>query len=235
MNFKKKISVYQADVFNTSISDLMSGLLAIFILVLCYFILNFSQATAQLSENDTKRAEILLEIQDAMKEAGVDVIVDQEHGILRIPEGILFDVGSADIKPAGHKVIKKLSSVMEFVLSDEKFKGSVETVFIEGHTDNMPINNAFFSSNWDLSTKRAINTWNMMKESEPGLNNLVNRNNQKVFSCSGYADTRPVDANNNVESRRQNRRIDIRFSMSPPRVKDVQIVKFVREQMKNNG
>lgn len=235
MKLKKNDSVPQADVFNTSISDLMSGLLAIFILVLCYFILNFSQATAQLSENDTKRAEILLEIQAAMKEAGVDVIIDQEHGILRIPEGILFDVGSADIKPAGHQVIKKLASVMETVLSDDEFKGSVETIFIEGHTDNIPINNAWFSSNWDLSTKRAINTWNMMQNAEPKLNNLINRNEQRIFSCSGYADTRPVSTNDNAESRRQNRRIDIRFSMSPPNAKDIQIVRFVKERMTNNG
>ena len=235
MKLKKNGSVPQADVFNTSISDLMSGLLAIFILVLCYFILNFSQATAQLSENDTKRAEILLEIQAAMKEAGVDVIIDQEHGILRIPEGILFDVGSADIKPAGHQVIKKLASVMETVLSDDEFKGSVETIFIEGHTDNVPINNAWFSSNWDLSTKRAINTWNMMQTAEPKLNNLINRNEQRIFSCSGYADTRPVSTNDNAESRRQNRRIDIRFSMSSPNAKDIQIVRFMKERMKNNG
>lgn len=235
MKLKKNGSVPQADVFNTSISDLMSGLLAIFILVLCYFILNFSQATAQLSENDTKRAEILLEIQAAMKEAGVDVIIDQEHGILRIPEGILFDIGSADIKPAGHQVIKKLASVMETVLSDDEFKGSVETIFIEGHTDNIPINNAWFSSNWDLSTKRAINTWNMMQTAEPKLNNLINRNEQRIFSCSGYADTRPVSTNDNAESRRQNRRIDIRFSMSPPNAKDIQIVRFVKERMTNNG
>ena len=91
MRMRKKAKDAQTDAFNTSISDLMAGLLAIFVLVLCYFILNFSQATAQLTQNDTKRAEILLEIKDSMNKAGFDVIIDQEHGILRIPEGILFD------------------------------------------------------------------------------------------------------------------------------------------------
>ena len=47
------------DNFTISISDLMSGLLAIFILVLSYFILNFSQVTTQLTQNDVTRAELL--------------------------------------------------------------------------------------------------------------------------------------------------------------------------------
>ena len=234
MRMRKKAKDVQADAFNTSISDLMAGVLAIFILILCYFILNFSQATAQLTQNDTKRAEILLEIKDSMNEAGFDVIIDQEHGILRIPEGILFDAGSAEIKPAGYQVIKKLGSVIFNVLSEEDFKGAVETIFIEGHTDDVPINNSIFSSNWDLSTKRAINTWNTMQSAEPAINQLVNKNSQKIFSCSGYADTRPVNTAKDVESRRQNRRIDIRFSMSAPDATDIKIVKFVKERMKKN-
>lgn len=41
--------------FNLSISDLMAGLLAIFILALAYFILNFSQNTAKLTQNNIVR------------------------------------------------------------------------------------------------------------------------------------------------------------------------------------
>ena len=131
-------------------------------------------------------------------------------------------------------VAKKLGSVIFTVLSEEDFKGAVETIFIEGHTDDVPINNSIFSSNWDLSTKRAINTWNTMQSAEPAINQLVNKNSQKIFSCSGYADTRPVNTAKDVESRRQNRRIDIRFSMSAPDATDIKIVKFVKERMKKN-
>ena len=219
------------DTFTISISDLMSGLLAIFILVLSYFILDFSQATAQLTQNDVKRAELLHFIQHELKKEGIKVSVDDKHGILRISEGVLFDVGLADIKPQGQVIIKKLGSILENALESEQFKGRVETVFIEGHTDNIPINNGIFPSNWELSVKRAINTWLTMSNYNQKLQTLLNNKNELIFSVSGYAETRPVKGNSTAVERQENRRIDIRFSMSPPTEEDMNIVKYVREKM----
>lgn len=207
------------DNFTISISDLMSGLLAIFILVLSYFILNYSQETAKLTQNDVTRAELLRFMQEELARAGIKVTVDAQHGILRISEGVLFDVGLADVKPQGQIVIKKLSEVLETALEAEQFKGRVETIFIEGHTDDVPISNGIFPSNWELSTKRAINTWLTMSGANPKLTSLLNDKGEMIFSVSGYADTRPIAENSTEEGRRDNRRIDIRFSMTPPRKK----------------
>ena len=219
------------DTFTISISDLMSGLLAIFILVLSYFILNFSQATAQLTQNDIKRAELLNLIQKELEKDGIKVSVDEQHGILRISEGILFDVGKADVKPQGQFVIQKLGNVLVDTLSSEQFKGRIETIFIEGHTDNIPINNGIFPSNWELSVKRAINTWLTMSNANPNLTTLLNSKNELIFSVSGYAETRPIKSNDTDIGRGENRRIDIRFSMSPPSEEDMSVVKFVREKI----
>ena len=165
---------------------------------------------------------------------GVKVIVDDQHGVLRIPEGVMFDVGQADVKPEGQRVIVTLGKVLEKTLKSERFNGEVETVFIEGHTDNVPISNGVFPSNWELSTKRAINTWLLMGSVAPNLQQLKNKREQLVFSCSGYADTRPIADNNTENGRRENRRIDVRFSMSPPRDEDMSIVKFVRGKLDKN-
>ncbi len=218
------------DTFTISISDLMSGLLAIFILVLSYFILNFSQATAQLTQNDVRRAELLRLIQHELEQEGIKVSVDEQHGILRISEGVLFDVGLADVKPQGQLVMQKLGNILVGTLESERFKGRIETIFIEGHTDNVPIENAMFPSNWELSVKRAINTWQTMSNANPQLRTLLNNKNELIFSVSGYAETRPVKSNDTDDGRRENRRIDIRFSMSPPSDEDISVVKFVREQ-----
>ena len=214
------------DNFTISISDLMSGLLAIFILVLSYFILNFTQETAQLTQNDETRAELLRFIQKELHDReGIDVIINNEHDILRIPDGVLFDPGLADVKPQGRNVIQKLGKVIEIALETEQFKGRVETIFIEGHTDNVPINNGIFPSNWELSTKRAINTWLVMSSAQPRLLGFKNNKGELIFSVSGYADTRPIADNTTEDERRKNRRIDIRFSMMPPSTKGKELAK----------
>lgn len=216
---KKTISAPH-DAFTVSISDLMAGLLSIFILALTYFMLNLNQVTQQYTGNTEKRNQILQNVQTKMDERGVKVTIDVKQGVLRIPESVLFAQGDADVKAEGQQEVFVLSQVLYEVLSEADYRDSVETIFIEGHTDDVPIENDRFHSNWELSTQRAINTWNLMRLDQPGLDYLANPNGQPLFSCSGYAETRPItdDAydESSEEGRQANQRIDIRFAMMPP-------------------
>lgn len=208
------------DAFTLSISDLMAGLLAIFILALSYFMLNLGEVTNQYTGNTEKRNELLEDMQQDMANRGVKVTIDKKQGVLRIPESVLFAQGEAVIKPEGYYAVSSLSQVLYETLTEEKYANAVETVFIEGHTDNVPIETPEFHSNWELSTQRAINTWNLMRMDQEALNTIANANDQPVFSCSGYAETRPITDDpydeNSEEGRAANRRIDIRVTMMPP-------------------
>jgi ompA/motB domain protein len=210
-----------SNAFNLSISDLMAGVLSIFILAVCYFMLNLGEVKDQYTGNIEKRSQLLEEIQAEMTEKGILVKVDKEQGVLRIPEGALFAQGQADIKEDGQAVIYDLGEALKNVLSKDEYKTAIETIFIEGHTDNVPIENAEFHSNWELSTQRAINTWNLMRMDIPTLDGIRNMQGQPIFSCSGYAETRPITDDeydeDSEEGRQANRRIDLRFAMMPPR------------------
>ena len=225
----------QNDAFNTSISDLMAGMLAIFVLALCYFILNFGQATAQLTQNNITRAKLLVEIQEEMNKQGFfDLKVDTKKGVLHIKEGILFDVGEAEIKPQGQELIRALSKTLDNVIAKDEYKETVETIFVEGHTDNVPIETLLFPSNWELSTKRAINTWLLLKKENSKLENLKNKNGEPLFSCSGYAETRPVSSNDTEKGRQENRRIDLRFTMIPPSDENMKIIDELSKRIQGN-
>lgn len=218
-NPDKKISE-QNDAFSLSISDLMAGLLAVFILALSYFMLNLGQVTEQFTGNSEKRSALLQEIQKKAEAQGVKITIDKKQGVLRIPENVLFDQGQAQVKEDGIQSVRTLSRVLYDVLQEEDYLNSVETIFIEGHTDNVPIQNDAFPSNWELSTQRAINTWNLMRTFQNQLDSFKNPNEQPIFSCSGYADTRPITDDDldeySDEGRQANRRIDLRFTMMPP-------------------
>ena len=71
MKYKRKIQNANTDAFNLSISDLMAGLVAIFILVLCYYILTYSKTTDELRGNTVMRTQILQEITSALKKENI--------------------------------------------------------------------------------------------------------------------------------------------------------------------
>lgn len=208
------------DAFTTSVSDLMAGLLSIFILALCYFMLNFQTVTNKYTGNTELRNQLLKDVGKDLQAQGLQVRIDTKQGVLRIPESVLFESGEANIKEQGQAAVSKLSQSLLKTMTRPEYREALETVFIEGHTDNVPIHNEFFQSNWELSTQRAINTWNLMRNDVPEFNWLVNPRGEPIFSCSGYAETRPVRENgldpNSEAGRAANRRIDIRFVMMPP-------------------
>ena len=72
---------------------------------------------------------------------------------------------------------------------------------VEGHTDNIPISNRSFSSNWALSSARALTLGHKLLEN-PGID--PNR-----FKIVGYAETRPVEPNDTWSNRAKNRRVEV--------------------------
>ncbi len=75
------------------------------------------------------------------------------------------------------------------------------TIKIEGHTDNVPIHNANYSSNLWLSTARATKCWNISKA---GLN-------PDNLEASGWGDVHPIASNKTKTGRSKNRRVEIKI------------------------
>jgi len=104
----------------------------------------------------------------------------------------LFDSGSAEIRPEFTATLDKISNFI---------KTNHLLVTVEGHTDDRPISNPVFPSNWELSVGRASRIIRYMHDKHGIPNNML--------SASGYADTRPVATNATPEGRQKNRRIEI--------------------------
>jgi len=223
------------DNYLASLSDLMVGLLFIFIIILMAFALNYrvaQQSTThvveQLTNADRLRREMLKELERSLKEQGVSVQIDLENGIMRLPESLLFDSGSADFRPGGLEKLDTLAHTLAQILPCQTLDGSqarfcnahghsrLDAIFVEGHTDNVPIRNKEFADNWELSATRSKRTWQTLMARVSLLGDLTNRRNQPLFSISAYGETRPAADNANDEGRSKNRRIDLRFIMDTP-------------------
>ena len=92
----------------------------------------------------------------------------------------------------------------------------LETLLIEGHTDDVPVSpGQRFRDNLELSSMRAATVHRMIMACEPMVENLVNSDGYAIVSTSGYGNARPATRDPNRVA--DNRRIDLRFLLEPPR------------------
>jgi len=115
---------------------------------------------------------------------------------LTFPERIVFDPGYARLKPTTQATLDKVASFIK-----ERPNLIVE---VQGHTDDRPINNTRYPSNWELSVDRAT----QVAKALIGLGVNPSR-----FSVKGYGEYRSLNANDSDENRSQNRRVEIQFSL----------------------
>ena len=123
---------------------------------------------------------------------GIEIIEEKGGLTIRIGESLLFDTASAEIKPQSKKTLDKIANVLT------KNKKQIR---IEGHSDNIPIKNSKYESNWELSSARASKIANYLIE--------VKKMDKYRFTVSGLADTKPIGKNSSTEGRSKNRRVDI--------------------------
>lgn len=135
-------------------------------------------------------------LQDEIDKGNITIQQVRDRLTINMIDKVLFDSGQAHVKPAGLKVLKQVSDVLRDV-PDKQIR-------IEGHTDNVPIGVKLrdkFATNWELSTARATSVVRFLIE-QGGID-------RTMISAAGYADTRPVAANDSDEGKASNRRIEI--------------------------
>ena len=138
-------------------------------------------------------AEMLRRLLRAEIEAGqIDVESEGRTIVIRIREKGSFPSGSAQLDIGFLAVLDKTGYALN------EIKGRI---FIEGHTDNVPINTARYGSNWDLSAARSVAVAERLLDG-PKMDPIR-------LTISGHADTRPQAPNQSWEGRAQNRRVEV--------------------------
>jgi len=127
-----------------------------------------------------------------IKRDEISIRVGQEGIVITLREIGFFGSGSADVKLKSEPAVARIAMLL---------RAQPFNIRIEGHTDNVPIHNSQFSSNWQLSTARATEMTDLFVSSygfPPERN-----------SASGYSEFHPIASNQTAQGRFQNRRVDI--------------------------
>ncbi|MBO8164556.1 MAG: flagellar motor protein MotB [Brevibacillus sp.] len=120
--------------------------------------------------------------------------------LITILDNALFDSGSAEVRPEARQLAAEIAKLLET---------QPREVTVAGHTDNVPIHTREFPSNWELSSKRALNFMKILLEN-PKLD-------PRRFSATGYGEYRPIASNDTAEGRAKNRRVEVSILRNFPK------------------
>jgi len=139
---------------------------------------------------------LVKELEGEIKKGEIKVTQVKDKLSVNLVEKILFDSGSAEIKPEGLKVLDRVGEILKNVKDKQ--------INVEGFTDDVPIGSKLaskFPTNWELSTARAVNVVRYLEDKV--------KLDSKLLSAAGFAMNRPVASNDTKEGKAQNRRIEI--------------------------
>jgi chemotaxis protein MotB len=142
-------------------------------------------------------AELQKKVNDYIREKNLDdnlqTRLTDEGLLITILNDVFFDSGKAEVRIGNGTLAEDISELL--------VTKPPRNVIISGHTDNVPIHNSQFDSNWHLSVMRAVNFMKVLLENE----NLDPRR----FSAKGFGEYQPVEKNDSKEGRAKNRRVEL--------------------------
>ena len=132
------------------------------------------------------------QFRDEISRGHMEIHLEARGLVISLRQAAFFKSGDAIVNPDCYPTLDKMAGVILSVPNK---------VNLEGHTDDVPIHNSRFASNWELSAARSIAM----------LDVLTTRNQipRGRLAISGYADTVPLGPNNDEEGRARNRRVDV--------------------------
>ena len=148
--------------------------------------------------DSTEVMQNLKEMRDATLAAQAEE-TEEDRIVLRVPGLNLFKKKSAKLTPEARPVLNEIVKII-------KTKGKNHKIFIQGHTDDVPIHTAKYESNWELSAVRA--TAVLRHFYDKGID-------PEKLTATGYADTFPMVPNNTKEGRAKNARIEFILEKIP--------------------
>jgi chemotaxis protein MotB len=158
---------------------------------------------AEAAKRDRERLELLAQKLDSILKPLVNTgkmrVTQTARGVtLEINASALFDEGDATLTPTAQETLRTVADLL---------KADPHGIEVEGFTDNTPIGNPAFASNWELSAVRASTVVRLFIDGGIDENRLT---------AVGHGHTRPVGPNDSAEGRLRNRRVSVMILSNLP-------------------
>jgi len=189
-----------------------------------------------IEESARARDNIVESVVDELRDAGIDAQANTQQGVVTISGEGLFLSSRSDLE-SKEGAVEKVNAISNAILRNiECFSlngkeltapscggpgALLESVYIEGHTDKVPIPEGRTlldgsRTNLELSARRASNTYEQVVKQNENIVEFRNPAGQQILSVAAYGPQRPIDDADTNDAYAKNRRIDIRFVMYVP-------------------
>ena len=203
-----------------SISDLMSGVMAVVMLMLVISVLQNTYAEIKHKQEledgqksqQQKVQKMMTDMKNSVSKQGADGLVDfnLDQGKITLKDNV-FARGSACITPQAAQAFNSIQDKIGQFLTDSQYAG----IYVEGHTDNLPVGSpvtnfqqfcTVYDDNFTLSAARA-------REARKLLIGKLDDATAKRVIVAGYGDSQPLKGIPPEDAR--NRRVEVKFAFLP--------------------
>lgn len=153
---------------------------------------NQEKIRADIQEFKKVKEDITTFLQEKGAADKVRMVIGPRGLVISLKNREFFDSGKAIVRPESLLILDYISAAIG------KYSN---TIRIEGHTDNEPIETSLFPTNWELSTARSTNIVRYLIK--------TNALSPEKLSAIGYGEYRPIADNSTEEGRKKNRRVDV--------------------------
>ena len=214
MRFRKKLEeTNDGNIFWITMTDLMTGLVLVFIVMFFY---TYITSHLELVKQNLAKESATKSLQESLKTQNIDATIDPISGVVKISDLELFELSSFELSDKGKAYLDKFApAYLDSLFSNEYLNQNIEKIIIQGHTDSHTFAGEFnddeqYMKNMELSLKRAYTVANYMTNTPY---NKTNGNKlRKMVIVEGASFSNPVIINGK-EDFAKSRRVELKLVM----------------------
>lgn len=203
------------NIFWITMTDLMTGLVLVFIVMFFY---TYLTGHVQMVQQKIEKENATKAIEETLKEQNLNAAVDTISGVVKISDLELFELNSAKLSDKGKKYLDKFApAYLNSLFTNEYLNKNLDKIIIQGHTDSQTFAGKLtedeqYMKNMELSLNRAFAVANYI------TNTPYNKENgnklRKMILVEGASFSNPVIINGK-EDFAKSRRVELKLVMKP--------------------
>lgn len=204
---------FDGNIFWITMTDLMTGLVLVFVVLFFYYFVQNNINTVQQNIAKEQATKIL---QENLQKQNITATIEPGSGVVKISDLELFEVNSYVLSDKGKKYLDKFApAYLDSIFNNKILAENTEKIIIQGHTDSQTFIGKFsadqqYMKNMELSLNRAFTVANYMTNTP--YNKINGDKLRKMIIVEGASFSNPILVNGK-EDYAKSRRVELKLVM----------------------